>query len=562
GGGRWEHRAPGPATLKGMDAPVHAWAVLEESTIDSRFETLRHEQVPLVGRTEQMELLLRRWEQAKTGAGRVILLSGEPAMGKSRLIAPMEQKIADARRALRFLCSRHYQDTPLHPVIQQLERAAGFQRGDSAAVKREKLRRALVPDALSGQEIDLLGDLLSIVKREKLQRVLVPDALSEQEIDLLGDLLSIPAAAGDERETLSPQRRKERTFAVLLKHFRILARQSPVLVVFEDIHWADPTTRELLDLMIESADRLAVLVVLTTRPELQPAWAVRPHVAVQMLNAMNRREAAILIQELAGDRELPTEVVDRIIARSDGIPLFIEELTKTVLERGVPHQDEKRVVLLVPMSADSVPATLHASLMARLDRLAVGKDIALTGSVIGRDFSFETMHAGTNLEARWLEQALGELVQAGLINARGQPPDAVYTFKHALVQDAAYASLLRDRRRAIHRRVAEMLETDAVGGASELQLVAWHFAEAGLPDRSIEYYEKAANRATGRFALAEMASHLRNGLAQVGRLPDSPGRQKRELDLQVALGRALIDHQGSGAEEVRAAFERARELCL
>jgi len=530
-GGLFEYRELGPAQLKGVDEPVNAWAVLAESIIDSRFEALRPRQVPLVGRTEELDLLLRRWEQAKTGAGRVVLLSGEPGMGKSRLIAALEQELGTGTLgSLRFLCSPYYQDTPLHPVIRQLERGAGFQRGDSPATKWDKLRS-----------------------------VLIPGALSEREVAMIGDVLSIPGAAEALPERLTPQRRKERTFAVLLKHFRLLAAQAPVLVIFEDTHWADPTTRDLLDLVIETADQFPFLFVVTTRPELQPPWAARAHVTVLMLNALNRPQAASLIKKLSGDQVLPSEIVNQIIARADGIPLFIEELTRTVLDTGVLRNGITSFGLI---SAEMVPATLQASLMARLDRLSLGKEVAQTGSVIGREFSFETLEALTELPSSQLEGALRELIQAGLIIARGQPPDALYTFKHALVQDAAYASLLRDRRRAIHLRVAKILEKDTVASVREPQLLARHFAEAGAPELSIHYYEKAAERATGRFALAEMVSYLRQALTQLQQLPDSARRQKRELDLQVALGRVLIDCHGSGSEEVRAAFERARELCL
>ncbi|MFL5003022.1 MAG: AAA family ATPase [Xanthobacteraceae bacterium] len=534
-GGLFEYRDLGAVKLKGIEAPVGAWAVIAESAIDSRFEALRSKQVPLVGRGDELELLLRRWEQAKSGAGRVLLLSGEPGMGKSRLIAALDQELGNRPRAgLRFLCSPYYQDTPLHPVIRQLERSAGFQRGDSAAARWDKLRS-----------------------------VLVPDALSEREVATIADLLSIPGVTSDVSESLAPLRRKERTFAVLLKHFRVLARQTPIVVVFEDIHWADPTTRELLDLVIETADQFPVLFVITSRPELQPSWAARAHVTVRVLNGLDRREAALLVADLAGDRRLPEDVAERIVAHADGVPLFIEELTRTVLDAApsgpTPDPLDRHGP---PLSADAVPVSLQASLMARLDRLTTGKEVAQTGAVIGREFSFESLQGVSNLPAPQLEHALGELIQAGVIIARGEPPDALYTFKHALVQDAAYASMLRDRRRAIHLRLAEVLEQDVVGAAREPQLVAWHFAEGGAPERSIAYYEKAAQQATGRFALTEIVAHLRKALAQLERLPDSGERQRRELDLQVALGRALIDCHGSGSEDVRGVFQRARELCL
>src|SRR5262249_22298108 len=274
-------------------------------------------------------------------------------------------------------------------------------------------------------------------------------------------------------------------------------------------------------------------------------------------------EAASLIEEMTGERELPDDVVDRIIVRADGVPLFIEELTKTVLDAEMLHNGPDRAAAQDAGTIDIVPTTLQASLMARLDRLVVGKEVALTGSVIGREFSFEALQPLLSLTPQQLEHALGERVEAGVINARGRPPEALYTFKHALVQDAAYASLLRERRRALHLRFAECLESDVVGSAAnEPHLVAWHFGEAGEAGRAVGYYEKAAERTTGRFALAEMVSHLRKALAQLERVPESATRQKRELDLQVALGRALIDFQGSGSEEVRIAFERSRELCL
>ncbi len=532
-GGLFEYRDLGAVKLKGIEAPVQAWAVIAESTIESRFEALRSKQAPLVGRSGEVDVLLRRWDQARSGAGRVVLLSGEPGMGKSRLIAALDQELGNQPHAgLRFLCSPYYQDTPLHPVIRQLERSAKFQRGEAPASKWDKLRS-----------------------------VLIPGALSEGEIAVIADLISIPGMS-DEGPGLPPLRRKERTFAVLLKHFRALARRSPVVVVFEDIHWADPTTRELLDLVIETADQFQVLFVITSRPELQPSWAARAHVTVRVLSGLDRRDAAFLVEDIAGDRRLPEDVVDRIIAHADGVPLFIEELTRTVLDavaagRGPDPLNRHGS----PLSADAVPASLQASLMARLDRLSVGKEVAQTGAVIGREFSFDTLQAVSRLSPTQLEHALGELAQAGVITAREALPNTLYTFKHALVQDAAYASLLRDRRRAIHLRLAQVLEQD-VGAASEPQLIAWHFAEGGAAERAIAYYETAAQQATGRSALVEIVSHLRKALDQLGRLPDAPERQRREVELQVALGRALIDCHGSGSDEVRLAFQRARELCL
>jgi class 3 adenylate cyclase len=530
-GGLFEYREIDLANLKGRRKPERGWAVLGESVIDSRYEALRPSQLTLVNRTEELDLLLRRWEQAKGGEGRVVLLAGEPGIGKSRLIAAVEQIVGTGQsQRLRFLCSPHHLDTPLHPIIRQLERAAQFQRGDSPAVKWDKIARVLPPGA------------------------------SSQDISLLADLLSIPCFAPEPLMALAPQRRKAMTFDVIVRQIDNLGRHKPILAILEDIHWADPTTLELLDLLVEAIRQLPALLVVTARPEMRAAWATRPHVTVQLLGGLDSRLAATLIKQVAGGRELPSAVIDRIITHADSVPLFIEELTKTVLQKGQADETDRQPAPLESLSVDLVPTSLHSSLMARLDRLPVGKEIAQIGSVIGREFSFEMMQTLSRLPARRLERELAGLAQAGIILPHGQPPSATYTFKHALVQDAAYASLLRDRRRAIHLQLAEDLEKEATGEDTEPQVIGWHFAEAGLPDKSVDYYEKAAERATGRFALAEMASHLRNGLRQVVHLPDSAERQRRELALQLALGRALIDHEGSGSESVRATFERAHDL--
>lgn len=525
-GSLFECRELALPNLKGRRGVERAWAVLGESVIDSRYEALRRGQLSLVNRTEELELLQRRWEQAKTGEGRIVLMTGEPGIGKSRLVAALEQYAASSPHlCLRFLCSPHHLDTPLYPIIRHLELAAKFQRGDSPAVKWDKLDGVL------------------------------PAGASAEDKALLADLLSIQHAGTDFLKAVTPQQRKSMTFAAILRQIGNLARQQPTLAILEDAHWADPTTLELLNVLVEAVQQLPLLLVITARPELRPTWASRPHVTVKVLGGLDDRLAASLIKLVAGGRELSPEVVGRIIAHADSVPLFIEELTKTVLA-GPPGQDGRS------LSADVVPTSLYSSLMARLDRLVVGKEVARTAAVIGRDFSFELMQAVSQLPAKSLEDALTELAQAEIIVPHGQPPVASYTFKHALVQDAAYASLLRDQRRTIHRRLAEVLEADASGEAAEPQVIAWHFAEAGVADKSIDYYKEAAERATGRFALAEMVHHLRNGLRQITHIADSDDRRRRELALQLELGRALIDYEGADSEAVHTTFERARELCL
>ena len=532
-GNLFEYRELTLSKLKGRRGVERAWVVLRESLIDSRYEALRRGQSSLVGRTEELEFLLRRWEQAKTGEGRVILLTGEPGIGKSRLIAALEQCIgALPHLHLRFFCSPHHLDSPLHPIVRHIERAANFQHGNSSATKWDKLTNAL------------------------------PPGTSLEDKVLLADLVSIPPSAQDQVNSLRPERRRARTFATIIHQVDALAGKRPTLTVVEDIHWADPSTLELLHHLIDAVQQRPMLLIVSARPDVRPAWAARSHVTVQPLSGLDRPAAVTLIKQVADGRDLPREVVDRIIAHADNVPLFIEELTKTVLKTIQDNKLGDYVRSLESLSLDAVPRSLHSSLMARLDRLSVGKEIAQIGAVIGREFSFDLVQTVSALPAKQVENAFAELAQADIIVAHGPAPFATCTFKHALVQDAAYASLLRDRRRAIHLRVAEKMEKDAAGDATEPQLIAWHFAEAGAPDRAIDHYQTAAERATGRFALAEMVNHLRNGLRQIACLPESPERNRRELALQLTLGQALIDLEGGNTEAVRETFERARELCF
>jgi class 3 adenylate cyclase len=529
-GNLFEYRSVELANLKGRRDVERARVVLRESAIESRYEALRSGHLPLIGREEELGLLLRRWDQAKAGEGRVVLLSGEAGIGKSRLVAALEHQAGNAAGTpLRYLCSPHHLDTPLYPIIRQIERAAGFLRGDTPAAKWHKLAESLA-------------------------------GLSPEDQVVLADLLSVPYPASGFLDEVSPQRRKTMTFAAIVRYVVALASQKPLLCILEDMHWADPTTAELVDLLIEATRQLPVFIVVTSRPELQPAWAVRPHVTVQQLSGLDDRLAVALIKQVAGGRDLPSEVIERIIAHADNVPLFIEELTNTVLQKKRAEAGG-HASLQSSLSADMVPRSLHSSLMARLDQLSAGKEVAQIGAVVGREFSFEMMQSLTGLPPNRLDLALAELTQSGIIVAHGQPPLATFTFKHALVQDAAYTSLLRERRRAIHLRLAEELEHDGDKEA-EPHLIARHFAEAGQPEKSVQYYRKAAEHATGRSALAEMVSHFRNALGQIALLPESPERNRHELQLQLAVGSVLIDHQGSGSDGVRATFERARELCF
>ncbi len=531
--GLFEYRPLDAVAVRGYDVPIQAWLVLREAAIDSRFEALRAGgRIPLFGRDEELALLVRRWEQARDGDGRVVLLSGEAGIGKSRLSAALDERLlGEPHLRLRWFCAPHYQDTALHPVISNFVRHAGFERDDDPTTKLAKLEALLAHTATQAEDVALIADLLSL-----------------------------PVSAEARLGELTPQRRKERAFAAVLRQYEGLARTQPLLGVFEDLHWADPTTLELLDQLVATIEHTPMLLVATSRPDLQPSWAGQPYVSVVMLNRLGRNQAASLVDGVAAGRPIPDSVREQIIAHADGVPLFVEELTKTVMDSSLIAMDLRAAAELRPPVV--VPSSLHASLMSRLDRLASVKDVAQMGSVMGREFSFETFLAAFHLPRELAAGSLRVLVDGDVMVEHGRPPNAVYSFKHALMQDAAYGSLLRDRRRVLHFQVAETLERDVAGATAEPELLAYHFAEAGVADRAIDYHLKAAEQAMARCAIAEMVSHLRRGLGLLVGLPDGPATRRRELALQTALGRGLIDNVGSASDEGHAAFVRARELCL
>lgn len=518
-----------PRQLKGYAIPVPYWTVLRESDVHSRFEALRTgRRLPLLGRGPELELLQQCWDQARAGHGQVVVLTGEAGIGKSRLTAAFEEQIRkQSHLRLRYLCSPHYQNSALHPVMVQLARAARFQRGDSEATRLRKLRSTLPPT--SGNQEDYA---------------------------LIADLMGLPVGESFGIQRLTPARRKERTFEAILNQLDVLVATRPVVMILEDMHWADASTLEMLERVVERAPGLRLLAIVTTRPGQLPAWVERPSIHRHRVARLDRDQAADLVSKVTGARQLPRSVVDQILAHADGVPLFVEELTRTMLETGVDAS--QRTTLGTPVV---VPSSLHASLTARLDRLADGKEVAQMGAVIGRDFSLETFLSTFSIPEGQLREGLRALVEAELLVEIGREPDVVYSFRHALVQDAAYGSMLRPRRRSLHLQVAEALEREAAEEA-EPEILAQHFAAAGIADRAIDYYLKAAARAATRSAVAELVSHLRRGLELLATLPDTAETRRRELQLQVALGRGLIDSVGSSSEEGYAAFKRARELSL
>ena len=534
-GGVFEYHDLGHVALKGLAAPVEISQVLGESDTESRFDAHHPaELTPLVGREEEIELLLRRWRQAKGGEGSAALVSGEPGIGKSRIVQSLQERLDDETLTrVRLFCSPHHQDSALHPFIRQLERAAGFRRSDTDAQRLTKLETAL------GLATSDLGHV----------------------VPLLADLLSIPIDDRYERLTLTPQQRKEKTFQALVAQVEGLAALRPVLLVVEDMHWADPTTLELIDLIIEQAPQLRLLVVVTFRPEFGLPWAGRANTSLISVGRLPPRQCAEIIAGVSRGMRLPRAITDEILERTDGVPLFAEELTKAVIESGALVTTGDGCTVAEPRAAPAIPMTLQASLLARLDRLAPAREVAQIGAALGRRFSHHLISAVAAMPQQRLDDALARLVGAGLIWRRSTAPDAEYTFKHALIQDAAYGTLMRESRRALHARIAETLESQFSDIAeSQPGLMAHHCTEAGQIEKAATLWGKAGQLSLTRSALQEAAAQLARALRQIESLPGTAALRRQQIKLQIALANALMHTKGYAAPETEASLDQARRL--
>jgi predicted ATPase/class 3 adenylate cyclase len=531
--GYFDCRSVGEQMLRGISRPISVYQVLQESGVQSRLDVASTRGLtPLVGRESEVTLLLERWEQAKEGQGQVILLSGEAGIGKSRLVQVLKDHVAaEPHRRWECRSSPYYQNTALYPIIDLIQRTLRWQQDDTPDERLANLERQLRQYRLPLEEtIPLFAPLLS---------------------------LSIP----DDRYPplhLSPQRQRQKTLESIVAILLELAEQQPVLFILEDLHWTDPTTLEFLGLLIDQTPTASLYLLLTCRPEFQPAWSHRSYLTEGTVHRLSREQIARVAAYVAGGKKLPEQVLEQIVEKTDGVPLFIEELTKAVLESGVLQDVDGQYTLTGPLASFTIPATLQDSLMARLDRLVTAKAVAQYAAVIGRQFAYDVLLMVSQLDAATLQRELGRLVEVEIVYQRGLPPQAYYVFKHALIRDAAYESLLKSTRQHYHQCIAQVLETQFPETAeNQPELLAHHYTEAGLHEHAVPAWQRAGERAVARSAYAEAIGHFTTGLKVLQGLPETPARHRQELGLQTSLGLAQIAMEGYASPNVERTYRRA-----
>jgi predicted ATPase len=527
----------GAQTLRGVAEPIAVYRVLRESGVYSRLDVAQTKGLtPLVGRESEVTLLLERWEQAKSGQGQVVLLTGDAGIGKSRLVQMLKDHIANEPH-VRWECRsvEHYQNTALFPLTDLFQRILRFEAHETADTKLEKLTHAL-----SQYRLPL-----------------------EESVQLFAPLLSVPLPEHHYPPlNLSPQRQRQKTLETIIAILLELAERQPVLLIIEDLHWADPTTLELLNLVLDQTPTASLLTLLTCRPTFQPPWSHKSYLSEVTVHRLSHTQVEQIVNRMTDGKAFPTEVLQQIVAKTDGVPLFVEEITKAILESGQLKAVDGHYDLIGSFATFAIPATLHDSLMARLDRLVTAKAVAQLGATIGRQFSYALLQAVAQLNERTLQEELHRLVEAEIVYQRGLPPQSTYMFKHALIQDAAYQSLLRSTRQQYHRQIAQTLAAqfpETTG--TQPELLAHHYTEAGLTEQAVHYWHHAGQRAIERSAHVEALAHLRQGLALLQMLPETPERLQREVDMLIALGASLNATKSIAAPEVEQTYIRAHHLC-
>jgi predicted ATPase len=534
-GHEFEFADHGAFSLKGFDTPVQAWQVLSIRLSASRFESYRSSQLTnFVGREQEISLLLGRWREAVDGEGQVVLLCGEAGIGKSRMTRSLGDRLADERyQTIQFQCSPYHLNTALYPATTFLRQAAGLASQDSTQAQLQKLDVMARESGIENQDtVSLFADLLSIRGEDRYSPL-----------------------------TVSSETRKDMTLEALVQYLQRLANRSPVLFILEDAHWLDPTTLDLMTRIIDRIRQMRVLLLITFRPDFKPVWAEYSHVTSLTLSRLPRRQSAELVAAMTGGKALPPEVQQAILAKTDGIPLYIEALTENVLESGLLTEGNESFALKGLLKELPIPDSLQALLMERVDRLGPAKDIVQTGAAFGREFSYELVQATVEMPDSQLRNALDRFVASGLVFQEGEIPLATYHFKHALVQDAAYSTLPKKPRRLLHARIAKTLESRfAERVQREPELLAYHYEQAGLTGPAIEYWHRAARRDAERSANIEALNHFHRALELLKELPQGPERNDLELELLLARGAPMLSVKGYASDDMEHNYLRAKDL--